>query len=262
MMIAVLTTSREALGLEGEHVVPVEPLDLAGAAPVDIFVDRAHLAGVNLQEGDLAVVRSVCGRLDGIPLAAIDWSYGMLDGAERWLFVRLSVFAGTFDLDAIRAVVGTDDIDEFDLLDLVDALVDRSMLVMERRGELARHRMLEPLRQSAAAQMRDETELSAVRRRPLDHVTNAVEHADEAILGPGMGEWMTAFNDSVANIRTAHQYALSVGDLDRAVSLATRPWCPGGSASAVSNSNGCAPPKVRWRPRAIRNSPISGPIWP
>jgi len=66
--VAVLATSRVALGIDGEHVVRLHPLDPAGAAHV-LFSRRAIDAGASIDDADSALVELICRRLDGNPLA-------------------------------------------------------------------------------------------------------------------------------------------------------------------------------------------------
>jgi predicted ATPase len=75
---------------------------------------------------------------------AIDWSYELLAAQERALFETVGVFAGDFDLAAVAAVAG---LDEFDVLDLIERLVDKSMV--EAQPSRNRYRLLETLRQYA-----------------------------------------------------------------------------------------------------------------
>jgi len=82
-MLTVLITSRVRLGLSGEHVIAVDPLELpdpahvpsfdqiAGSAAVRLFVDRARTAfpAFALNERNARAVSTICQRLDGLPLA-------------------------------------------------------------------------------------------------------------------------------------------------------------------------------------------------
>ncbi len=81
--------------------------------------------------------------------AAIDWSYRLLDDRERVLFERLSVFQGGFGLEAVQSVCGGDGIDDFEVIDLVSSLVDKSLVVADTEGEAARYHLLETIRQFA-----------------------------------------------------------------------------------------------------------------
>ena len=81
-------------------------------------------------------------------LATVTWSVQLLSPAERCLFERLSVFAGTFSLADAEAVCGVDPLERCDVVDLMSALVDRSMVVAEAgAGGPSRYRLLETLRQ-------------------------------------------------------------------------------------------------------------------
>jgi predicted ATPase len=79
--------------------------------------------------------------------AAIDWSYGLLAGPEQRLLARLAVFAGGATLQAAEGVCGGDGIDPDAVLELLAALVARSLVVAEEHGPQSRYRLLEPIRQ-------------------------------------------------------------------------------------------------------------------
>src|SRR5262249_20675619 len=66
--------------------------------------------------------------------AAVQWSYDLLTEDERVLFNRLAVFRGTFDLAAVEAICSGGAVDERDVLDLLDRLVDKSMVLTFDRG--------------------------------------------------------------------------------------------------------------------------------
>jgi predicted ATPase/class 3 adenylate cyclase len=83
--------------------------------------------------------------------AAVDWSYELLSEPERTVLDRLSVFAGGFALDAAEVVASDVEIDAFDVLEHVGALVDKSLVVVEP-GEVA-YRLLETIRQYAAGKL-------------------------------------------------------------------------------------------------------------
>ncbi|MEV0174001.1 BTAD domain-containing putative transcriptional regulator [Streptomyces sp. NPDC050803] len=160
--VRVLATSREALGITGEVLVPVPPL--APEPAVELFRDRAR--AVRPQFEDHARVPAVCAALDGLPLAielaaarlrtltpdeladrlddrfrllsrgdrskaprhrtlraVVEWSWELLDEEERELARRLTVFSGGATLDAVEAVCGTAYPE-----DLLASLVEKSFL--------------------------------------------------------------------------------------------------------------------------------------
>ncbi|MGA9362156.1 MAG: adenylate/guanylate cyclase domain-containing protein, partial [Mycobacterium sp.] len=84
---------------------------------------------------------------------AVAWSYDLLDDSEKALLGRCSVFAGGFDLESACAVAGSDDADDFAMLDLLDALVRKSLLVADRSSGRTRFSMLETVRQFAEEQL-------------------------------------------------------------------------------------------------------------
>jgi predicted ATPase len=84
---------------------------------------------------------------------AVAWSYDHLDDAEKDLLERCSVFAGGFDLESTCAVTGSDDPDEYIVLDLLHALVRKSLLVVDRSSGRTRFSMLETIRQFAEEQL-------------------------------------------------------------------------------------------------------------
>ena len=84
---------------------------------------------------------------------AVAWSYDLLDDAEKSLLERCSVFAGGFDLQSACAVAGSDDLDDYAILDLLDALVRKSLLVADRSSGRTRFSMLETIRQFAEEQL-------------------------------------------------------------------------------------------------------------
>jgi predicted ATPase len=77
---------------------------------------------------------------------AIDWSYDLLDDPERALLRRLAVFAGAFDLAAAETVGAGGPVDALDVADLVDRLVDKSLVVADPSGPSSRFRLLEMIR--------------------------------------------------------------------------------------------------------------------
>src|SRR5271166_5394017 len=94
---------------------------------------------------------------------AMAWSYDLLDDTEKTVLDRCSVFAGGFDLQSACAVAGSDDLDEYAILGVLDALVRKSLLVADRSSGRTRFSMLETIRQFAEEQLVARGEASEIR---------------------------------------------------------------------------------------------------
>jgi predicted ATPase/DNA-binding CsgD family transcriptional regulator len=106
--------------------------------------------------------------------AAVAWSYRLLPAEAQQMLQRVSVFAGSFDLDAVEAVAGRDD--EAGALGWLTLLVDHSLVLATRAaGEPMRYRMLEPVRQHAEALLAEAGDTGTVRRWHFDHYLDLVE---------------------------------------------------------------------------------------
>lgn len=218
--ISFLCTSREPLGVSGEHVYRVPPLDLPvdlnndqhiqNSTAVQLFVERCKQINVEFSPNsqDLATIARICYRLDGIPLAielaaartrvltptkiasllddrfrlltggsktslprqqtleaTIAWSFNLLSETERELLVCLGAFGGTFSLEAAQAVcLGGMNLDEWDVLDGLTSLVDKSLIQYSAFGAEARYWLLESIRHYCLARLSDHAHIGAVRR--------------------------------------------------------------------------------------------------
>ncbi|MBI3998211.1 MAG: adenylate/guanylate cyclase domain-containing protein, partial [Armatimonadetes bacterium] len=98
---------------------------------------------------------------------AIDWSYSLLSEKEQALLRRLSVFAGGCSLETAEAVCAGAGIDTDEILDLLTGLVEKSLVVAERRESEHRYRLLETVRRYGLDRLREAGEVADVHRRHL-----------------------------------------------------------------------------------------------
>jgi tetratricopeptide (TPR) repeat protein len=149
------------------------------------------------------------------------WSYDLLDDTEKTVLDRCSVFAGGFDLQSASAVAGSDDIDEYAFLDLLDALVRKSLLIADRSSGRTRFSMLETIRQFAAEQLVARGEASEIRAAHSRYF--AGREADILALwdSPRQRAAYDWFTVELANLRTAFRWAADHGNLDAAATIAT-----------------------------------------
>jgi predicted ATPase len=263
--VRVLCTSREALAVDGEHVWPLRPLDSepgavlfgqrARAVRPDVVDDAAAVATIverldglplaielaaarmsTFSAADIAAqlddrFRLLSGGLRGRPArhqglaAMVDWGHELLESAERRLFRRLGIFAGSFTRDAAAAVAAVEPGEQPGVVDDLDRLVRRSLVVaeMDAATRTTRFRLLETLRQYALDRLTEAGETQALGRR---HAEWYAEHARayEAVMSPDETMWLARGLADLDNLRAAVAFAVDHADTDLAVRLVGRSW--------------------------------------
>jgi non-specific serine/threonine protein kinase len=154
--------------------------------------------------------------------ATVDWSYDLLDGDERTLFARLSVFAGGFALEAAEAVGADPDgagPAAGAVLDLLTRLADKSLVVAdEQPGGAARYRLLETLRQYAQERLEASGEATAVGRR---HAAYFLVLATATASDPAGFDRLEQEHD---NLRAALRWCLGHGRRAQALRFGAALW--------------------------------------
>jgi non-specific serine/threonine protein kinase len=135
--------------------------------------------------------------------ATIDWSYDLLSEEERLTLHRLAVFAGGWTLEAAEAVCAGDGIVAADVLDLLGRLVDKSLVQMQERGEGARYRLLETVRQYAGERLQDSGEAQAVHQRHTGYYLALAEQAEPALHQQADLGWLARLEAEHDNLRAA-----------------------------------------------------------
>jgi predicted ATPase/class 3 adenylate cyclase/DNA-binding CsgD family transcriptional regulator len=143
--------------------------------------------------------------------ALIDWSYDLLSSEERIVLDRLSVFAGGWTLDAAEAVVEGGDVADWQVLDLLAALVGKSLVQAEVIHGSTRYRLLETVRHYAAERLAlragpDLTDTPAAHR---DHYLSLVETAAAQLRGPDELRWLDRIEAEFDNIRAALAFSIA-----------------------------------------------------
>ncbi|WP_436501066.1 helix-turn-helix transcriptional regulator [Actinokineospora sp. HUAS TT18] len=262
--VVVLATSRQSLGVPGEHVLPVPPLAIPEPGEssdalqrydsVRMFLDRATavVPSFTITDEHVDDVIRLCRALDGLPLAIelaavrlrslsprqladrlnkrftlltqatrsapsrhetlqalIDWSHQLCTDQERTLWARASVFSGSFDLEAAEAVCCGADLPRDELIDVLDGLIDKSILLREENQGHVRYRMLETVRQYAEDRLRAEGDHDRMRRRLRDWCLELTTGFAENYVGPDQLDWVLRINREHANLRQALDFCLS-----------------------------------------------------
>ena len=276
--LALLATSREPLGIDGEQVyrVPSMRIPADGDGPdalwaseaMRLLTDRAAAQGVSLA-GDgpaAAAAGRICRRLDGIPLALelaaarlrvmpaaelearlderftlltggsraglrrqqtlramVEWSWELLTGPEQAVLARLSVFAGGFGLPAAEAVAAAQDLPPGEVLGLLGALVDKSLVQFGDTGTgPGRYRLLETVRQYLAAQLDAQAPDAASNAQTAhrDYYVALAEAAAPQLAGPDQAAWLDRLDAELGNLRAAINFSQAQPDPEPGLRLA------------------------------------------
>jgi predicted ATPase len=138
--------------------------------------------------------------------ALIDWSYDYLSDSERALFRRLAVFAGGWTLDAAEVVCGFDAPGREDVLDVMTALVEKSLVSVEADG--TRYRLLETMRQYAHDRLVESAEEEATRARHIQFYLAFAEEARPELIGPEQAAWLRRVDLERENLLAAHAWTV------------------------------------------------------
>jgi predicted ATPase/DNA-binding SARP family transcriptional activator len=248
--LAVLTTSRERLGIQGERVTQIQMLDPHDS--VSLFCERALSVDDTLEfdDNDIATIESICQQLDCIPLAielaasrirafspddvlqrldqrfsllegnrsdglahqrtlrsAVDWSYQLLSPQEQRLFDLISIFSGSFNLKAVELICAHSDTQPLEIAKILASLAEKSMVVVERKAQRVRYRLLETLRQFGAEQLEKRGGSDALRFRHLHHYVTVCEQEHQRWFSTAQFEADAVLDDEWDNIRAAISHA-------------------------------------------------------
>jgi predicted ATPase/DNA-binding SARP family transcriptional activator len=152
--------------------------------------------------------------------AAVDWSVGLLDGPQRRVFERCSVFYGGFALEAAEAVcAAATGVRSSDVADIVAALVDKSMLTFDDSGATGRYRMLETLRQFGHDQLAANDELTLIECAHAQFYVNVAKRAENGLAGPDEAKWVVLLEAELANLGAAHAWCRRTGDVSTVAQL-------------------------------------------
>ena len=151
--------------------------------------------------------------------AVIDWSWELLTDAERLVLRRLSVFSGGASLDAAERVCGGDSVERQEVLELVTALAEKSLLRTEEDGA-PRYRMLDTIKEYARDRLAEAGESDLARHAHLAYFTGLVETADPHLRRAEQLEWLATLEAEHDNIGSALRGALAAGEAHGVMRLA------------------------------------------
>lgn len=136
--------------------------------------------------------------------ALIDWSYDMLGFKEQLLFQRLSVFQGGWTLEAAEIICGDETLDELEILDLMNELLDKSLINYNEENGNARFGMLETIKEYAFEKLNDK---ATVLQKKIAYYIKLTDQDFESKTGTDHSEWLRVLKPEIDNIRTCIQQA-------------------------------------------------------
>ncbi len=140
--------------------------------------------------------------------ALIDWSYDRLTAAEQTLLRRLAVFAGGYAIDAIDAVCAGAGLPEDDLLDVLSALIEKSLVVADLQQTTTRYRLLDSIREYGLEQLTASGEAVSLRRAHAEYFAALAERGGGE--GPAWGVVSQEVEANLANVHAALDYCRTV----------------------------------------------------
>ncbi|MFJ3788581.1 BTAD domain-containing putative transcriptional regulator [Kitasatospora sp. NPDC090091] len=267
--LRILATSREPLGIIGESLQQVGPLDEDAAAR--LFTDRAAAVRRG-PAADPALVRRICAAVDGLPLAieltaarlrtleihdlaerlddrlaiaargtrtadqrhrtlrsVVAWGWELLTEPERRAARRFAVLAGGATAEAAAQVCDTD-------TETLEALADKSFL--QTAG--GRYRMLETIRAYAAEQLAAAGERDVAERAHTRYVGQLLRTADPHLRRAEQLDWLPVLAAEHDNVLTALRRTIAAGEVETALELlasgSTYLWIRGTAASVAPDA--------------------------
>ncbi len=170
----------------------------------------------------LATEPALAGQHRGRKLAdVLHLSYDLLGPDQRRMTAMLSVFAGSFGLPDMQAVLG---LDEAAAASTARLLVDSSWLEVSRSSEQNLFGMLETIRSFAAHQLDRADDGPAVRRRHALHLAELAIASEGELAGPDAARWASRMEAAVPDLDAALQWADDNGDVDLGLDASAALW--------------------------------------
>lgn len=151
--------------------------------------------------------------------AVVDWSWELLSDAERTVLRRLAVFSGGASLEAAEQVCADDTVEQWEVLELLTALTEKSLLLVTENGG-PRYRMLDTIKQYARERLDEAGEADRIRRAHLSYFTDLAAKAEPRLRRADQVEWLDVLDREHDNLAAAMRGALAAGEGTEAMRLA------------------------------------------
>lgn len=137
--------------------------------------------------------------------AAVRWSYDLLEELDQTVLRKLSIFVGPFGMDEAQAVLADDDLDEWDILDSVIDLVDRSLVSSAAHDGTTRYHLLESIKAFGLAELAASGDFEAAQSAYAAEYHRLVLELGPALLGPRDRDAVLTVGSEWPHIRAALQ---------------------------------------------------------
>ncbi len=152
--------------------------------------------------------------------AVVDWSYELLFDDEQRVFERLSVFPGGCDLATAEAVCADESLDAADLGDIIQTLVDKSLVVAVPRGDELRFTQLQTLAQYGHEKLAERGDAERIRDAMAAYYYRLCARSTAAYVGDDQRAWLMAVDREQDNLRGALEWAVANDDAETALTIA------------------------------------------
>jgi predicted ATPase/DNA-binding XRE family transcriptional regulator len=232
--------------------------DIASSDAVQLFIARASERLPGFRASDVAphAIAELCRRLDGLPLAieliagwvgtlsikeilqqravlldsehggrrladVLQVSYDLLTAEQQRRLAMLSVFAGSFAMADVQAILA---VDAPTAIATVRVLVDSSWLIVTRGAEQNVFSLLETIATFTAQQLGKSGDGQAARRRHALHFAGVAAESEQALAGPGAAGWAARLEAAVADLDLTMHWADECGDPDLGLNVSAALW--------------------------------------
>jgi predicted ATPase/class 3 adenylate cyclase len=151
--------------------------------------------------------------------ATIDWSYDLLSKHEQAVLRSLAVFSGGWTLEAAEQICIWDG-NEWDTLDLITRLVDKSLVTMYESLGNTRYRLLESTRQYALEKLIQSGEDQIARNYHFAYFLQLAEDAESQLIGPDQAQWLNHLEREHDNFRSALEWSIKERKGEEALQMA------------------------------------------
>jgi predicted ATPase/class 3 adenylate cyclase len=155
---------------------------------------------------------------------AIDWSYELLEEAERRLFARLAVFVGGWTLEAAEEVCNPGAELGIETLDGLASLADKSLIHRVPEAGESRFAMLQVINEFADERLDAESDAEELRRRHAHHLLALAEEAEPELRRSALRRWQYRLRRDEGNLRAALRWAVEGGDVEVGLRTAGALW--------------------------------------